>query len=434
MDFCQYVGLGFGAAWKGIIFRCEYKHLEDVITKSKKWIPRIFPGARFMESTAQLKWVFPDGEQLLFRAATKESDYWDYHGHEYPWLGFEELTNWASPGFYLSMFSVCRSTHPDPRMPRHIRATTNPYGVGHNWVKARFIDPAPRERIIRDTLGRSRVAIHGSIYENKILLKTDPSYLKNLESDTNLNRKKAWLFGDWDIVAGGAVDDVWNRELHVLKPFRIPKTWTVNRSFDWGSAKPFSVGWWAETDGTRAELRPGVYRHFPRGTLFRIAEWYGSNGQPNEGCKMLSDQIGRGIRERETRLKERLGIPEILAGPADASIFDEREGDTIAAAIDRGFGSRGVFTPANKAPGTRHQRLEILRTRLSASAQDVMEEPGLFIFENCRDWLRTVPVLPRDEKDPDDVDTHAEDHAYDETGYRILEVRHRSQVLSTGAG
>ena len=432
MDFTQFVGMGFGPAWKGIIFRCEYKHLEDVIAKSTKWIPQIFPKARFLESSSHLKWIFPDGEQLLFRAAAAEKDYWSYHGHEYPWLGFEELTNWPSPAFYTAMFSVCRSTSPDPRMPRHIRATSNPFGVGHNWVKARFIDPAPREKIIRDENGRARVAIHGSIYENKILLVRDPQYLKNLESDTNLNRKKAWLFGDWDIVAGGAIDDVWDRDRHVLKPFKIPSTWYVNRSFDWGSSHPFSVGWWAESDGSRVEVAPGKFRTFPRGTLFRIAEWYGWNGQPNEGCKMNSDQIGKGVKDRETKLMEAFQLSRINAGPADSSIFDDREGDSIAAAIDRGYG-RTCFTMANKAPGTRHQRLELLRNRLSAGKADHMEEPGFFVFDNCSSWLRTVPVLPRDERDPDDVDTKAEDHAYDETGYRLLEVRARSGMRSIGA-
>lgn len=89
--------------------------------------------------------------------------------------------------------------------------------------------------------------------------------------------------------------------------------------------------------------------------------------------------------------------------------------------------------PANKAPGTRHQRLELMRTRLAAGLESNMERPGLFIFENCRDWLRTVPVLPRDERDPDDVDTKAEDHAYDDTGYRLLEIRHSSGTVKTGA-
>ena len=438
MDFGQFVGTArnpfFGPAWKGIVFRNEYKHLEDVISKSEKWFPKIWPRAKFKESPSKLKWVFPDGEQLLFRFGDKESDYNDYHGHEYPWLGFEELTNWSSPAFYLAMFSVCRSSYADPRMPRHIRATTNPYGVGHNWVKARFIDPAPRQKIIRDAVGRARVAIHGNIYENKVLLTSDPQYLKNLEADTNLNRKRAWLLGDWDIVAGGALDDVWDRTIHVIKAFPIPSTWFVNRSFDWGSAHPFSVGWWAQSDGSRVEVSPGKFRTFPRGTVFRIAEWYGWNGQPNEGCKMNSDQIGRGIKEREAQLLTRFKIPRINAGPADSSIFDDREGDSIAAAIDRGYGSRGCFTMANKAPGTRHQRLELLRNRLSASTVEHMEDPGFFVFDNCTNWIRTVPVLPRDERDPDDVDTKAEDHAYDETGYRLLEVRARSGMRSIGAG
>lgn len=449
MDYGQFVGTSrrpmFGAAWKGYIFRNEYKHLEDIISKSHKWFPKIWPKARWVDSPSKYKWIFPDGEQLAFRVGEKESDYNDYHGFEIPFLGFEELTLWADSKFYMAMQSVCRSSYPDQRMPRWIRSTTNPRGPGHNWVKARFIDPAPRETIIWqnlairnpitgavDNVRRGRVAIHGSIWENKILLEADPAYLANLQADTDQNRKKAWLLGDWDIVAGGALDDVWDAKKHVLRPFKIPRSWIVNRSFDWGSSKPFSVGWWAESDGTRVEVSPGVFRTFPRGTLFRIFEWYGSNGQPNEGCKLDSDKIGKGIKEREIDLAKRLDGQRINQGPGDSSIFDLQDGDSIANKIDRGYGTK-CFVPANKAPGTRHQRLELMRTRLAAGLESNMERPGLFIFENCRDWLRTVPVLPRDERDPDDVDTKAEDHAYDDTGYRLLEIRHSSGTVKTGA-
>ncbi|MBN1125268.1 MAG: terminase family protein [Sedimentisphaerales bacterium] len=238
MDFAQFTGQGFGPAWRGVLFREEYPNLEDVIVKSKKWFPAIFPGAIYNES--QHRWVFPEGETLLFRHAKRESDYWKYHGHEYPWIGWEELTNWPNDRLYLSMMSVCRSSHPG--MPRHYRATCNPYGPGHNWVKARFIDPAPRGVVVQDKEGRERVCIHGSIWENQILLTNDPDYLKNLQAQGGA-RRAAWLEGDWDIVAGGMFDDVWDRDVHVIEPFDIPATWRIDRSFDWGSSKPYSVGW-----------------------------------------------------------------------------------------------------------------------------------------------------------------------------------------------
>lgn len=122
MSFAQYVGVGFGPAWRGILFRETYKQLADVVVKTKRWFRLFFPGARFLESNADYRWVFPNGEELLLRVGVKEDDYWDYHGHEYPWIGFEELTNWRSLAFYEMMHSCCRSSVPG--MPRMVRATS----------------------------------------------------------------------------------------------------------------------------------------------------------------------------------------------------------------------------------------------------------------------------------------------------------------------
>ncbi|NJB67509.1 hypothetical protein GGQ74_001149 [Desulfobaculum xiamenense] len=410
MDFAQHVGLGFGLSWRGILFRETYKQLSDVVVKTKKWFRRIFPGARFNES--DMGWRWPGGEELLLRYMNRPDDYWNYHGHEYPWIGWEELTNWAGPDCYDAMKACCRSS--DPRVPRKYRATCNPFGKGHNWVKHRFIDPAPPGVPIRDGNGRIRVRLHGSIRENRILLAADPDYLKSLEADTNVNRRRAWLYGDWDIVAGGAVDDVWDRESHVLRPFEIPHSWRIDRSFDWGSSRPFSVGWWAESDGTEVRMADGRMRCLPRGTLVRVAEWYGWNGQPNEGCRMLAVEIAEGIRRREAEHPALKGR-RVLPGPADASIFDAENGVCIA----DDMGKRGVrWERADKRPGSRRNGLEKVRKLLKAGLERPMEHPGLFVFDTCTHFIRTVPVLPRSERDPDDVETEAEDHIYDETRYR----------------
>ena len=139
MDFGQHVGQGYGANWRGVLFRETYPQLADVVAKSKKLFYQVFPGAKF--NASDYTWHFPDGEDLLLRHMSKEDDYWNYHGHEYPWIGWEELTNWASPACYEAMKSCSRSSHPG--MPRKYRSNCNPYGVGHNWVKAFWIDPAP---------------------------------------------------------------------------------------------------------------------------------------------------------------------------------------------------------------------------------------------------------------------------------------------------
>ena len=161
----------------------------------------------------------------------------------------------------------------------------------------------------------------------------------------------------------------------------------------------------------------------PSHKLFRIGEWYGcAPNDDNTGIRLNSIDIGKGIKEREAILKERLGIKWINPGPADSSIFDKTDDESIASKVFAGYGTE-IFIPANKASGTRQRGLELLRTHLEASLQKPMEHPGLFIFDTCRDWIRTVPVLPRSEKDPEDIDTEAEDHAYDETRYRLIHER-----------
>jgi len=404
MDFAQFVGMGYGSDWRGILFREEYPNLEDVIAKSKKWFFQIFPDAEYNES--QHVWKFATGERLYFRHAKRPSDYWKYHGHEYPWIGWEELTNWPSDELYLSMMSVCRSSNPN--VPRHYRATCNPYGAGHNWCKARFIDPAPAGIVIQDDEGRERVRIHSSLDENPHLMENDPNYVKNLQALSGAKRA-AWLEGDWNIVAGGMFDDVWNPKIHIVDPFEIPLTWRIDRSFDWGSSKPYSVGWWAESDGCDISIN-GRTRSTKRGDLFRIAELYGWTGKPNEGCKELARDIAVKIRNYEKNVIGRVVYP----GPADSSIWDKQNGNCIA----DDFNKEGIYwQKAIKTPGSRMNGWQMLRARLKNAI--TKDGPGLFVFDNCRQFIRTVPVLPRDEKDTDDVDTEAEDHVADEVRYRV---------------
>lgn len=413
MDFAQHVGLGFGAAWKGVLFRREYKELGDVVTKSKKFFPLIWGSrARFLESGASYKWVWDTGEELLFRVGVSIDDYWSYHGHEYPWLGYDELCTWPTLDFYHAMKTVCRSVHPG--VPRKIRATTNPYGPGHAQVKAYFIDPAPSGVVIRDEGGRERVRITGKIWENVHLIKNDPDYIRTLLAEPDPNRRRAWLDGDWDIVAGGIFDGVWREALHVMQPFKIPPGWEITRAFDWGSARPFSVGWWARSNGTDAVLDDGTRKSYPRDTIFRIGEWYGWNGKPNEGCGMVASEIARGILARE----EEMGLRgRVRPGPADTGIFEVANGVCIA----DDMGRLGVtWLRANKGPGSRKNGWELMRDRLKAAHATPMERGGMFIFNTCRHFLRTVPILPRDDRDPEDVDTDAEDHIGDESRYLAL--------------
>ena len=428
MDFGQHVGQGFGADWRGVLFRQSYPELEDVIAKTKKWFPQIWPNAVYNRS--KTFWEWPDGERLNLRHAKKEDDYWKYHGHAYPWMGWEELTNWADPALYLRLKSCCRSTRAD--MPRKYRSTANPYGAGHNWVKDRWRLPVPAGRIVGPIIRDSRdrdgkiepplVAIHGHLLENKILLHGDPEYIDRLRSAaSNEAELRAWIHGDWDIVAGGMFDDLWRAEHHVVPnlPFHmIPPGWRMDRSYDHGQSKPFSVGWWAESNGEPVTWNGRLYGQV-KGDVYRVAEWYGWNGRPNEGVRMLSTDIAQGIvdRERDWGIHHR-----IMPGPADTSIYDDTEpGKSVAGDMAR-EPYRVKWTRADKSPGSRRQGWQQLRKLMRGalpSSTGVREEPGIFVMERCTQFARTVPALSRDKNDPDDVDTDTEDHIGDESRYRV---------------
>lgn len=430
-DFAQHCGRGYAENWRGILFRKTYKQLDDVVSKSKQLFKMIFPAARWLSSGKDFKWVWPTGEELLFRQFAKIDDYWNYHGHEYPWIAWEELTNWAQLDGYEMMMSCNRSSIRG--IPLKVRATTNPYGIGHAAVKNYFIKPAPRGKVIAEEreilqfvdgeLRRvraltKRVSIHGSYIENPRLLEADPMYLANIEGITDVNRRRAWLFGDWDIQAGGALADVWSKRA-VVPRFRIPASWRVDRSFDWGSAHPFSVLWWAEADGTEATLPDGTKFCPPRRSLVLCHEWYGG-GTGNQGLHMGARDVGKGIVSREEMLLAGKWIPKKpSAGPADNQISNVANPGTPTIADE--MSAVGIhWEKSDKAPGTRKIGLQLVRDRLAESAKDRPENPALYVMDHCREAIDHWPALPRDEKDPEDVATDAEDHDYDALRYRVL--------------
>lgn len=304
---------------------------------------------------------------------------------------------------------------------------------GHNWVKSQFIDKGGPGVVVRVTrkvfnprtgreenVVRTQTHIFGSYKENRYL---SPEYVAMLDAETDPNKRKAWLEGDWDIVAGGALDDVWNRELHVLPRFKVPANWRLDRSFDWGSTQPFSVGFWAEANGESVEITGydgKKYQFCPRpGSIIRIAEIYGSKEiGSNEGVKDGAKDVAKKIANLERNLRLQGWISNsVLPGPADNAIHSktERDTDTIAK-IMADWGIR--WTPSDKSMGSRINGLELVRGRFKASMTG--EGPGIYFMDNCRAAISTLPVLPRDPDNPDDVDTEAEDHVFDEVRYRVL--------------
>jgi hypothetical protein len=448
MFFRKNVGIGYGAYWRGIVFDREYKNLDDLIAKSKRWFPQFKDGAKWLASKSDLKWVWPTGEELLFRQIKRTEDYWNYHGQEFPFIGWNELAKYPTPDLYDTMMSCNRSSflpaeHSPrgedgerkilPDLPLVVFSTTNPYGPGHNWVKSRFIDPAPPGQVIRNTaevynprtkkreeITKTQVRVFGSYKENKYL---SPEYVLELESIKDESKRKAWLWGDWDIVAGGALDDLWGPHL-ILPRFPIPAGWRIDRSMDWGSTQPFSVGWWAETNGEEVTLPDGRVFCPEPGTLIRIFEWYGTMGVGlNKGVRMSARDVARGIKEHEACLRSEGWISDFVrAGPADNAIHNVNEKESES--VGKKMSDEGVnWMSSDKKQGSRKNGFQLVRDRLQASADG--DGKGLFIMDCCRASIATLPTLPRDADDEDDVDTEAEDHIYDDIRYRVLSGQNR---------
>lgn len=466
MKFRRNVGVGYGKFWRGVIFDREYKNLDDLVSKSQRWFPEFGDGARFLSSKSDYKWVWPTGEELLFRVIKKLSDYWNYHGQEFPFMGWNELTKYPTSELYDTMMSCNRSSflpasyplyidrdayeeserviilpydseyameHLLPEIPQLVFSTTNPFGAGHNWVKRKFIDVAAPGQVVRkvtnvfnprtqkrENVVKTQVRLFGSYKENRFL---SPEYVAELEGMKNPNRRRAWLWGDWDIVAGGALDDLWFADVHVAPRFPVPKGWRVDRSLDWGSSKPFSIGWWAEADGEEVTLPDGSAWAPPPGTLVRLFELYGSEELgTNRGVMWGPRKVAQEVKRIDEMLfKDGWIGSKVRPGPADGSIFDvhptdyESEAESIGAAME----DEGVtWERADKSRGSRKNGLVLLRDRLQASLD--FEDAGIYFMRNCTATISLLPVIPRDEEDEDDVDTESEDHIYDEVRYRVL--------------
>lgn len=414
-----------------------FRRLSDDLAKNHMEGPSGFPAllAEWIEAGhVKVNWSknfieFWNGAKIHLCHCQYEKDVTKYQGAEIHVLMLDELTHFTEK-IYRYLRGRCRlgalklAAKYRGLFPR-IVAGSNPGGIGHNWVKATFIDGAPPMQIVPQAKtegGMRRQYIPAKLADNPTLAENDPDYIDRLEGLGNAALVRAMKDGDWDIVAGGMFDDVWDRSRHVLEPFAIPPSWRIDRSFDWGSSKPFSVGWWAESDGTEVVLADGQKRTFPRGTLFRISEWYGWNGRPNEGLKMSDAGIADGIVKQQADMEL---AQRVRPGPADSSIFDETNGDSPAKIQER---HKVRWEKADKSPGSRKRGWQLIRGRLMESKKDRMEEPGLFVFSTCRQFIRTVPVLPRDGRDPDDIDTDAEDHVGDETRYRVLAVKRDASV------
>lgn len=392
----------YGADAIGIFFRRKLVQLAEVIARTKQLFKPL--GAKYNEQKKE--WLMANGARLKFAYLEKDVDAEEYQGHSYTRVYIEELTNFPSAGPINKLRATLRS---GAGVPVGMRLTGNPGGAGHNWVKKRYIDPAPggyklltdEEEIeidgVKQMVRLSRVFIPSKIGDNVLLMKNDPTYILRLRQSGSEALVKAWLEGNWDIV-DGAFFDGWEPTVHVLPTsdwlHKIPAYAMRFRAFDWGSAKPFSCGWYAVSDGTWG---------LPNGALLKYREWYGAKG-PNVGLKLTAEQVAEGILLREKG-------ENISYGAADPSVFVRNGGPSIGETmIIRGC----KWKPADnrRTPGW-----EELRNRLS---RDENGEAKLYFLDCCEDSIRTIPTLQHDADNAEDLDTEAEDHAADETRYAVM--------------
>lgn len=395
--------------YKALILRKTFPQLAELIDKSLHYYPRAFPQAKYNASSHT--WLFPSGAKIVFGSMQHTKDRTKYQGQAYDLIAFDELTHFTYPE-YSYLFSRNRPNGPGTRV--YIRATANPGGVGHGWVKERFLTPAPpmtpiweeiswrepggRER--RETQGR--IFVPSSVFDNPALLEQDPSYVKRLAAMPEADRR-ALLYGDWDSFSGQVFTE-WRNDpahygdrlgSHVIAPFRIPQDWAVYRGFDFGYAKPFSVGWYAVDHDRR---------------LYRIRELYGCTGAPDTGVKWEPARIGREIRrieEEDPNLKGRK-----VRGIADPAIWKAEMGESVAEILER----EGVYF--DKADHARLAGKMQVHHRLAFDEGGI---PLLYVFTTCKHCIRTLPALVYDETDVEDIDTKQEDHIYDELRYVCME-------------
>ncbi len=349
------------------------------------------PGFPYSESRHEL--TFPNGSRILFRPMAGDKDLPNFQGVECDVLCIDEATNITETQFKI-LSAIVRGTR---TVPRRIYLTCNPGGVGHGWVKRLFVD----RRYLPGENPEDYAFIPASVRDNKALLAAQPDYLHQLEA-LPPRLRKAWLEGDWQGSFGQVFEEFRDdpdhyadrRHTHVIDPFEIPQSWRVYRSFDWGYAKPFSVGWWAvDYDGV----------------LYRIAELYGCTGTPDEGVKWPPDRLFAEIQRIESEHPNLRG--RTILGVADPAIFASGGGESIADTAGR---YRIYFNRGDHAriPGWMqfHYRL----------AFDQAGYPRMYVFKNCRAFIRTIPTLLYDKTLPEDVDTTGEDHVADETRYMLM--------------
>lgn len=384
----------YGKYFNAVFFRKEMPQQDDLIERAKEiYLPL---GARYQDQKKQF--LMPQGGRLRFRPLESRADAEKYQGQSLTDAAIEEAGNYPSPDPIDRLNGVLRSAK---GVPTQLIMTANPGGAGQQWIKQRFIDPAPLGLKILD-----RKLPNGSVHKyvyipsrliNNHYLMNDPDYVNRLYMVGSPELVRAWLQGDWDAIEGSYFPE-FSLTKHVVKPFEIPAHWSRIRAMDWGSAKPFCVLWGAISDGDDTPI--------PRGAIVIYREWYGWNGTPNIGLKLDARTVGLGIKERD-------GDEKMADEVLDPAAFTQDGGPSIAERLELNFRRADN---ARVARGGAMGGWDQMRQRLVG----IDDRPQLYVFSTCTHLIRTLPALQHDSHKPEDVDTESEDHAADTLRYLCM--------------
>lgn len=386
--------------FKGLLLRRTTEELRELISVTKQLYPQAIPGIKFLERDKT--WVAPSGASLWMSYLDADDDVMRYTGQAFSWVGFDELTQWASPYAWNYMRSRLRTTSLSG-LKLYMRGTTNPGGPGHAWVKKMFVDPAPPKtsfwatdietgEVIKWPKGHSREGeplfkrrfIPATLFDNPYLA-SDGMYEANLLSLPEHQRRQL-LYGDWDINEGAAFPE-FNRKIHVVEPFNIPHGWAKFRAADYGYGSNTGVVWIAVS---------------PSEQLIVYREMYNS--------KVTAWDLADLILEAEEGDNVRYGV-------LDSSLWHNR-GDRGPSLAEQMISKGCRWRPSDRSRGSRVAGKNELHRRLQVDP--FTGEPRLVIFSTCKNLIAQLPSIPLDKNNPEDVDTNAEDHLYDALRYGIM--------------
>lgn len=378
-----------------MIVRKSYPELTMNHIKPLKRILKI--GAKHAAATYRDKdkeITFTNGSQIIFKYCDTEKDTDRFQGTEVDIIFIDEATQMTEDQI-KDIVACLRGVN---AFPKRVYFTCNPGGIGHAYIKRLFVD----RQYVYGEYPDEYTFIQSLVTDNTALMKSMPEYVRQLEALPEAKRK-AWLYGDWNSFVGQVFKEWRNdpdhykdrRWTHVIDDFPIDKSWDIYRSFDFGYAKPFSVGWYAVDHKDR---------------IYRIREYYGCTGEPNVGVMMTPQEIAEHIAEIERTDPNLKGRQ--INGIADPAIWDKSHGESIAEMMEQ----RGVYF----SPGD-HKRIPGKMQFHFRLAFDKMGIPMFYCFKSCTQFIRTIPLLIYDEKKVEDIDTRLEDHIYDEARYLFME-------------